>query len=291
MIITGMDTRHVVTLLNDYYSIENTLRRRGYDVKAIEDTLNVIQTSDIFYENLKSFHFRQILKFIYDSEDVASESAILSKFSSLTPESLSQKLEVLINEKCLTKKNGTLYKKLKDKTISRTFEWFISEIIKREMSGIAFSGIKLKGLKSGGDYDVISRLEDAMVHIECKSGSITNVTEDDITHFIGRYKDLAPELSILLIDTNGLPDDFKNKFEKVNWKKHGLSVRQPKKRKLKGRGVFYEIFPRVHVITNDGNLIGNIKLSVNYYFSFVKPYGLIRPGQGYLADYYDEYET
>lgn len=48
MIITGMDTHDVVTLLNDYYSIENTLRRRGYDVKTIADTLNVIQTSKEF---------------------------------------------------------------------------------------------------------------------------------------------------------------------------------------------------------------------------------------------------
>ncbi len=191
----------------------------------------------------------------------------------------------------ISKENETSYKKLPDKNIARTFEWFISEIIKREMSGIASSGIKLLGLKSGGDYDVISRLEDAVVHIECKSGSITNVTEDDITHFIARYKDLAPELSIFLIDTNGLPDDFKNKFEKADWKSHGLSTRLPKKRRLKSRGVFYELFPRLHVITNDGNLIGNIKLSVSYYFSFVKPYGVMHPGQGYLAKYYDEYET
>ncbi len=96
-----MDTSDVVDLLNDYYSIENTLRRRGFDVKAIEDTLNVIQTSDAFYENLKSFHFRQILKFIYDSEDGVNEPDILSKFSSLTPEALSPKLELLIKENCV----------------------------------------------------------------------------------------------------------------------------------------------------------------------------------------------
>jgi len=291
MKISDIDIRDVITFLNDYYSIENTLKRRGFNVKGIKDTLNVIQTSDTFYENLKSFHFRQVLKYIYDSGDGVSESDILRKFSSLTPESLKQKLAVLTKENCIDKKINTLYKKLQDKSNSRTFEWFISEIIKREMSGIACSGIKLQGLKSGGDYDVISRLEDAVVHIECKSGSITNITEDDISHFIARYKDLAPELSILLIDTNGLTDDFKQYFEKADWASHGLSVRLPMKRRLKGRGIFYELFPRVHVITNEGSLVGNIKLSVNYYFSFVKPYGLIRPGQGYLAKFYDEYET
>lgn len=290
MIVTGMDTRDVVTLLNDYYSIENTLKRRGYDVKTIADTLNVIQTSDIFYENFKSFQFRQILKLIYDSENGLSESEILEKISNLTPDSLSKKLEVLINENCLIR-NESLYIKIKKKKISRTFEWFISEIIRREMSGIASSGIKLKNLKSGGDYDVVSRLEDAVVHIECKSGSILNIKENEITNFIGRYKDLAPELSILLIDTDGLPNSFKQICEKADWNKYGLGVRAPKKRRLKGRGVFYELFPRVHVITNEGSLVGNIKLSINYYFSFVKPYGVIRPGIEYLGNYYDEYET
>lgn len=241
-------------------------------------------------KNFKSFQFRQILKLIYDSENGMSESEILERISNLTPDSLSKKLEISINENCLVR-NDSLYNKIKGKSISRTFEWFISEIIKREMSGIACSGIKLKSLKSGGDYDVVSRLEDAVVHIECKSGSILNIKENEITHFIGRYKDLAPELSILLIDTDGLPNSFKQLCQKADWKTYGLSERMPKKRRLKGRGVFYELFPRVHVITNEGNLIGNIKLSVNYYFSFVKPYGVNHPGTRYLANYYDEYET
>ncbi|HUT72537.1 MAG TPA: prolyl oligopeptidase family serine peptidase [Desulfatiglandales bacterium] len=64
MIISGMDTNDVVVLLNEYNSIRNSLSRRGFDVKDIADTRNVIQTTDRFYENFKSFSYRQILKLL-----------------------------------------------------------------------------------------------------------------------------------------------------------------------------------------------------------------------------------
>lgn len=292
MIFSGMDTAQVVSLLNDYYSIEKTLKRRGYDIKGLEDTEQVIQTTDSFYENFKSFSFRQILKFIYDTDQGLTFEEILGKISNLTQQSLSSKLNMLREQRCIFEIESPIrFKKIENKNYGRTFEWFISEIIKREMCGISCSGVKILNLKCGGDFDVIARLEDLLVHFECKSGSVNNVNESDITKFLHRYKELAPSLSILVFDTNGFPDNLKDKFQNADWEGHGLKSRRPLKRRLKGRGVFYELYPRVYSITNEGSLIGNIKLSINHFFSFVKPYGLIQPGPNYLSKFYDEFET
>jgi len=287
-----MDTNEVLALLNDYNSIQNTLSRRGFDIKDIADTRDVIQTTDSFYKNLRSVSFRQILKVIYDADAGIDESEILKKLSNLTPNSLSSKIKALSDDGCVIKDNSTnKYSKAFGKDYARTFEWFICEVFKRELKGIASSGVKILNLRCGGDFDVIARLEDLLVYIECKSGSILNITKDEITNFLARYKELAPSFSILLIDTNGLPDQFNDTFEKADWDTHGLKSRLPKRRRISGRGIFYEVIPRIHVVINEGNLVSNIKLSVNHFFSFGKPYGVIAPAADYLSKFYDEYEV
>ena len=293
MIISGMDTSDVVALLNDYYSISNSLSRRGFDVKDIADTRDAILTTDRFYKNFKSFSYRQILKLIYDSEIGIDASEIRSKLSSLTQDRLKSLLSQLTEDKCIVKDDtDTKYKRASDNNYARTFEWFICEVFKRELKGIASSGVKILKLRCGGDFDVIARLEDLLVYIECKSGSVFNVSKDDISNFLERYGELAPSFAILIIDTNGLPSQFDRTFQQADWwGAHGLSARVPLKRRILHRGIFYEVIPRIHVVTNEGNLISNIKLSVNHFFGFVKPYGLIGPGPKYLSKYYDEYKV
>lgn len=292
MIISGMDTNAVTVLLNDYYSIENTLRRRGFDIKGEEDLSRVIQLTDLIYEKLKSSSFRQILKAIYDSDVGMSKDDLLEKFKNVSPDALESKLCILVEEGCTSDsdRNGR-YKKIKGKEYSCTFEWFVSEIVKREMCGISRMNVKIQNLKCGGDFDVISRLEDLLVHFECKSGSLSNISEKDISMFIFRYKELAPSLSILVLDTNGLPLDFKTKFQNADWESHGLQPRMPKRRRVKGRGIFYELFPRISVLTSEGNLVSNIKFTISHFFAYVKPYGLIKPGQNYFERCYDEHEA
>ena len=292
MILSGMDTSDVTDLLNDYYSIENTLRRRGFDIKGGEDLDRVIQTMELFYESLKSFSFRQILKAVYESDSGMSRKDLLEKVPNLTANSLASKISTLVTEGAISVSDGVeCFRKIGGKEYSTTFEWFVSEIVKREMCGISRINVKIKNLKCGGDYDVISRLEDLLVHFECKSGSIKNISKNDISRFIARYKELAPSMSILALDTNGLPDEFKTKFNNADWDYYGLQSRSPKRRRVKGRGVFYELFPRISVLTSEGNLVGNIKFAINHFFAYVKPYGLNKPGQDYFERFYDEHEV
>lgn len=289
MLISGMDTQNVLSLLNDYYSVANTLRRRGFDVKEIKEDTQVIQVTDRFYKSMNSFTFRQILKSIYDSTDL-SHRKLLDSFPNIKPDALQKKLDEMVNENAISKiGNPPKYQKVRNKTYGRTLEWFVSEIIIREMNGIASSGIKLLNLKAGGDYDVVGRLDDVLIFIECKSGSIKNITEDHISQFIGRSRELMPSLSIFLTDTSGLTEDFRAVFNNAKWQDYGLAQRIPKKRRIKRRGTFYELSSTIYSVTNEGNLIANIKLAVNHYFNFVKPYGLIGPELKILQTHYNEY--
>lgn len=291
MIISGMNTSDVVSLLNNYYSIENTLKRRGFGDIRFQDDKRIIQKTDELYKDLKSFTIRQILKIIYESELGTDKKDILSTLNNLNEKSLTDKLTKLISKQYILNANvPNKYIPIPGKDFGRTYEWFISEVMNREIKGIASSGIKIRNLKSGGDYDVICRLEDDIVYIECKSGSINNINESHISNFFSRMRDLVPSLAILLIDTKGINDNFKNIFKSIDWKSYIMVPRLPKKRRIKGRGIFYEIDAKVYVVTAENDLISNIRLAINHFYCHIKPYAILSPGKKVIAKYYDEYD-
>jgi hypothetical protein len=55
---------------------------------------------------------------------------------------------------------------------------------------------------AGGDYDVLAWLEPSMVYIECKTSDPRNITTEQIRHFMIRSIALAPDVAILLVDTD-----------------------------------------------------------------------------------------
>ena len=287
-----MNTSDVVSLLNDYYSIENTLKRRGFDIVRFQDEKRIIQKTDELYKDLKSFTNRQILKIIYESELGLNKKDILNILNNLNEKSLTDTLKKLISKQYILNANGSnKYIPIRGKEFGRTFEWFISEVMRREIRGIASSGIKFRNLKSGGEYDVICRLEDDIVYIECKSGNINNINKSHISNFFSRMRDLVPSLAILLIDTKGISDNFKSIFKSIDWKSYIMVPSSPKKRRIKGRGIFYEINAKTYVVTAENNLIGNIRLAINHFYCHIKPYAFLSPGKKVIAQYYDEYDN
>ena len=170
-----------------------------------------------------------------------------------------------------------------------TFEWLVAHIVKNEMSGISSFGVRIADLEVGGDYDVLARLEDVIVFIECKTGTIGQISRADIDRFISRDGEISPNLSLFILDRNGLTDDFCNMWGQA-WGARGMGPLGPRKRSKRRRGVFYEAMPSKHVVTSEGNLVNNIRLSVNHYVTWVKPYGMVAPDETAHRDHYDEYE-
>jgi hypothetical protein len=80
-------------------------------------------------------------------------------------------------------------------------EWYVADLCERDLQGSAAWSVQLEGLTVGGDYDVLAWLDPTLVYIECKSASPDQVPVEDFRQFRRRDQALAPELSIMLIDT------------------------------------------------------------------------------------------
>ena len=53
----------------------------------------------------------------------------------------------------------------------------------------------------GGDYDVLGRLDGALVYLEVKSSPPKQVYDSEVRAFLDRVEDLAPDLAVFLMDT------------------------------------------------------------------------------------------
>ncbi len=199
MIISGMDTNDVVGLLADYYSIKKTLKRKGYVVGSMDDISRVIATSDEIYELLKNRSRRRVLRAVYQ-EDCRDIDAIRSRYNQFDDDKIKEILQEFLTAGTLTMKDGVV-EPIPDCDLGVTFEWFIAEVIKRELSGIASFGVHIKELSNGGDFDVIGRLEDVVLYVECKAGSLGNITRAKISEFIERDGELSPDLTLLVVDS------------------------------------------------------------------------------------------
>ncbi len=289
MNISSVDTGDMQRSLDDFYSVKNTLRRRGLDVVRCDDYRQVIQHSDAFYAHMKSSGYRNVVRTVYETAGIERQE-LLERFPGFyTEDSLRRKVEQSICDNAVeTDEDGRLIPR-SGKEYGVTFEWLVAHIVKNEMSGISSFGVRIADLEVGGDYDVLARLEDVIVFIECKTGTIGQISRADIDRFISRDGEISPNLSLFILDRNGLTDDFCNMWGQA-WGARGMGPLGPRRRSKRRRGVFYEAMPSKHVVTSEGNLVNNIRLSVNHYVTWVKPYGMVAPDETAHRDHYDEYE-
>jgi hypothetical protein len=87
--------------------------------------------------------------------------------------------------------------------VGPSLEYYVACVCAVEFSGTAEWGVQLEGLPhAGGDYDVLAWLSPALVYVECKSARPKEITDEQLRHFMQRQVELAPDLGILLVDTN-----------------------------------------------------------------------------------------
>jgi hypothetical protein len=92
---------------------------------------------------------------------------------------------------------------------SKTFEWYVSELLMQEMRFIASgSSVLLEGAPNGGDYDVLGFSATDLVYMETKSGRPSNISLASLKNFSDRAKFLSPAISILYVDYEKLDIHF-----------------------------------------------------------------------------------
>lgn len=86
--------------------------------------------------------------------------------------------------------------------VGPTLEWYVAGLCETGLSGAADWGVKLEEARSGGDWDVIASLGGVLAYVECKSSAPDQIRPEALARFLERAKELAPEIALLLVDTD-----------------------------------------------------------------------------------------
>ena len=263
---------------DEMYSVENTLKRRGYVYAGGGRVGNVIlpcRESDIdrFFKYMGSRTFRQILKKIITKKSNIYQADFAAECS---PNKLKEYLGFLESSSVLTKQSVSSFSLALDvDDFGYTFEWYVSELFKRELNCTAEWGVRVKNISIGGDFDVLARVEAELAYVETKSASPESISSSEIEHFLQRDQELDPDISILLVDTR---DDLSNlvaRFEEIITpaEVEDGAISDPDYRHNIQQhldfGGIYHTLRRIFIIKSEPTILTNLRRCLNYYFAIV----------------------
>lgn len=254
---------------DEIYSIENTLRRRGYRYAGHGSARSLVfpqdlppQKLDEFYRHMKSRTFRTILKSIVEDE-TASRADWLTGCTDAT---LSKYLDFLVSQGMITREAaGDSYSAATHAAaFGPTLEWYVAELFKRELAATADWGVRIEEFKPGGDFDVMARVESELLWIEAKSTRPRDIKETDVRHFLQRDQNLDPDMSLFLVDSDDDLSPLVTKFEDVLAQACGGRVER-----LADFGGIYHLLRRVFITNSHPSILTNLRYCLNYYFAIV----------------------
>lgn len=263
---------------DEMYSIENTLKRRGYMYVGEGRAENVIlpcRQSDIdrFFRYMRSRTFRQILKKIITKKCNIQQADFAAECSL---KKLREYLDFLESSSILTRQSVSSFSLALDvDDFGYTFEWYVSELFKRELRCTAEWGVRVKNISIGGDFDVLARVEAELAYVETKSASPESISSSEIEHFLQRDQELDPDISILLVDTR---DDLSNlvaRFEEIitpaeveDGAINDPDYRHNIQQHLDFGGIYHTL-RRIFIIKSEPAILTNLRHCLNYYFAIV----------------------
>ncbi len=221
---------------------------------------------NLFYELFKKYSFRLFLREIINRQG-HFQIAEVSRFS--TPET-GQKYLRYLRDMGLVQENSeeeffTCFPK--PSSFGPTLEWFMAEVLKREFSCPALFGLRCKGSRHGGDYDVVASLEGRLLYLEVKSSPPKNIEGDEVHEFLSRLKDLKPQIALFFVDTElRLIDKIIPIFE-AEQKMNKLEGREFRDLRQKiGQEIFF-FPPNIYIFGSKGSIIRNLGLCLRHYLS------------------------
>jgi len=98
-------------------------------------------------------------------------------------------------------KEGRLFLGRSVPSFGPTLEWWIARELGEGLGHEALWGVRLKGRRPGGDYDVLARVEERILYLEAKSSPPKQVMDGEMDAFLARTGDLGPDLAVFFMDT------------------------------------------------------------------------------------------
>ncbi len=210
--------QEVLTLRDDIQSLKESvspglselrgmLRRRGlvpYRENPVQHLLFPPalreKEKERFYELFKKYSFRLFLREVLSRQGSFRISEVV-RFSSA--ETGKKYLQSLIDLGVVESAGGHSYRlfPLHTASLGPTLEWFLAEILRKEFYCPALYGLRCKGTRFGGDYDVVASLEGRLLYLEAKSSPPKNIEGDEVHEFFSRLEDLIPQVALFFVDT------------------------------------------------------------------------------------------
>ncbi|PMQ01872.1 MAG: hypothetical protein CBR30_04190 [Dictyoglomus sp. NZ13-RE01] len=200
------DIKSLLESLEDLRLIR-TLKLRGYSItescsleRVILPRIKNNEVLEKYYDLLFHYRFRRLLSDIIQvrNQNEINLDLLLTRWSW---DEISDYFELLVDWGILQKDENKYYFMYGVDNFGETLEWFISRILRKEFLLPSFWGVKLLDIFGGGDFDVLSLLENYLVYIECKTSPPNNVRLRDLWEFLRRREVLGSNLTIFLIDT------------------------------------------------------------------------------------------
>jgi hypothetical protein len=153
----------------------------------------------------------------------------------------------------------------------------MAEVLRKEFSCAALYGLRCRGTRYGGDYDVIASMEGRLVYLEVKSSPPKNIEADEVHEFLSRMEDLIPHLALFFVDTElRLKDKIVPIFEAERLGRRGREDGAPLPVQKIGDEIFFAP-PRVYILSSKRSIIRNLALCFKHHFTLSLPFS---PGGG-----------
>ena len=240
------------------------LKRRGFRIYKKEPSEDLLLPDDTFinsfYEMLKKYSFRLFLREVIKHQKFFKLEHV-TRFA--TPAVTNDYLRYMIHTGLVGNASGG-FKLLRGpiKSFGETLEWFIAEIFKVEFAAEAIWGIRFKRPRVGGDYDLIAKIDGAILYMEIKSSPPKQIYQQEISAFFDRLSDLSPEISIFFVDTElRMKDKIVLMFEEDVKKRHS----QPQKIVRIEKELFH-IKDKIFIINAKDSITANIEKVLSWYF-------------------------
>jgi hypothetical protein len=240
------------------------LKRRGFRIYKKEPSEDLLLPENKFiggfYEMLKKYSFRLFLRDVIKHQKFFRLENV-TRYATL--EVTRDYLEYMINIGLVEKSSGGFRLSLGPiKSFGETLEWFVAEIFKVEFAAEAIWGIRFKRTMVGGDYDLIAKVDGAILYMEIKSSPPKQIYQKELSAFLDRVSDLSPEISLFFVDTElRMKDKIVLMFDEELKKRH---VNPPKVIRIEKE--LFQILDKIFIINAKASIAANIEKILSLYF-------------------------
>jgi hypothetical protein len=254
--------------------LKGMLRRRGLEIFRANPAHHLLfppafpeEGKGRFYELFKKYSFRLFLREVLNRRGAFRVPEVV-RFSSA--ETGRKYLRLLLDLGLAEREEGRRYRLpfLSTTSLGPTLEWFMADIFRKEFFCPALHGLRCKGTRYGGDFDVVAALEGRLVYMEVKSSPPKNIEGDEVHEFFSRLEDLQPHIAFFFVDTElRLKDKMVPLLEAERAGRSYGFADPPRPAEKIGEEIFF-LDPGIYLFGAKRSIITNLAACFRHFFAF-----------------------